>query len=413
MALNGFIKKLLKLSFLKVSWFEFRDRNRELHLGVKPHKNGSRCSHCGQRGKILQILEERTWRDVVVCGIAIFFHYRPKEIRCSTHGRGVEDIPWAASHSRVTYRLELLILSLTQKMAQKAVSDLLKVPSSTLSDIIHRLIKRERQGHNIRGLDIIGVDEISYAKGKRYVTLVYDLAKCQVVWVGKGKGKESIDRFFKEHLSEYQRAKIRLACCDLSRAYVASIKEHCVNASLVLDKFHIVQALNKAVDEVRKDSWREASREDKKAFRGLRWLLSYSQATRSKGQTRRLNLLEKSNKRIFRAWLLKDNFEHFWTYISPGHAENFLDTWVTRTLRSRIQPLKDFALMLRKHKENILSFIKDPITNSKAEGINRLLKMLKNRSSGFKSLDCFIDMIYLNVGDVDICGRFPKQFNTL
>ena len=413
MAPKRFITKLLKLPFLKINWVEFRNRNRELHFGVKPYKNGSQCPHCGHQGQILQILGQRVWRDIVICGIPVFFHYSPKEIRCRTHGRVVEDIPWAASHSRVTYRLELSILSLVQKMTQKATSDLLKIPSSTISDMIHRIIKREREGHKIRDLQVIGVDEISYTKGKKYVTLVYDLIKCKVVWVGKGKAKETIDCFFTTQLSAYQRDKVRLACCDLSKAYVSSIKEHCKNVCLVLDKFHIIQSLNEAVNEVRKESWREASQEDKKTFRGLRWLLSYSQISRTKSQTRKLNLLEKSNNRIFRAWLLKDNFEYFWDYVSLGHAVNFLDARITRVLRSRIQPMKDFALMLRRHKENILSFIKNPITNAKAEGINRLLKMLKNRSSGFKSLGCFIDMIYLNVGDLDILSRFPQRFNTL
>lgn len=413
MAVNTFIKKLLKLSFLKVSWYEFRARNRELHLGVKPYRNGCRCPHCGRRGNIVRLLNERTWRDVVVCGIKVFFHYRSKEIMCRIHGRVVEDVPWAAPHARVTYRLELSILVLGQRMTQKAAARLVKLPTSTFSDVIHRVIRRERHGHKIRGLKTLGVDEISYAKGKKYVTLIYDLDRCSVLWAGKGKGKETIDTFFKTQLSEHQRKQISWACCDLSRAYVSSIKEHCPNVTLVLDKFHIVQALNRAVDEVRKESWRDASKEDKKVFRGIRWLIAFSRDTRTKRQTRKLNLMEKFNRRIYRAWLLKDNFEHFWDYISPGHARKFIETWITRTLRSRLQPLKEFALMLRRNLDNILSFIENPITNAKAEGINRMLKILKNRSSGFKTLDGFIDMIYLNNGDVDIPAQFPKTFCTL
>ena len=412
MAVNSFIKKLLKLSFLKVNWYEFRTRKKELHLGVKPYKNGCRCPHCGRRGSIVRFLNERTWRDVVVCGIEVFFHYRPKEIRCKSHGRVVEEIPWGAPHARVTYRRELSVLVLGQRMTQKAAAGLLKLPTSTFSDIIHRVIQRERHGHKIRGLKTLGVDEISYAKGKKYVTLVYDLDRCCVVWAGKGKGKETIDSFFKNQLSEYQRKQISWACCDLARAYVSSIKEHCPNARLVLDKFHIVQALNRAVDEVRKQAWRDASKEDKKVFRGIRWLIAYSRDTRTKGQTRKLNLMEKFNRQIYRAWLLKDNFEHFWSYISSGHARKFLETWITRTLRSRLQPLKDFALMLRRNLDNVLSFIENPITNAKAEGINRKLKILKNRSSGFKTLDGFIDMIYLTNGDVDIPAQFPNKFCT-
>ena len=413
MTLNKVIRNLLKLSFLKVTWLEFRERNRELHLGVKPYKNGCLCPHCGRRCKILKFLEKRVWRDIVVCGIPVFFHYSPKELLCPTHGRIMEQIPWADYRSRVTYRLELMILTLTQQMTQKAVSGLVKLPRSTLSDLIHRVILRERSGHKIRGLKVIGVDEISYAKGNRFITLVYDMEKGCVVWIGKGKGKETIDSFFTKALSPHQRSQIKVACCDMSRAYISSIKEHCKHVTLVLDKFHIIQCLNKAVDAVRKDIWRETCKEGRKAIKGVRWLISYSSSSRSKGQTRKINLLERSNNKIFRAWLLKDNFEHFWDYISPGHASNFLNAWITRALRSRIESMKEFALMLRRHQENILSFIKAPVTNAKAEGLNRLLKIIKNRSSGFKNLQGFENMIYLCVGDLDIVGSYPRRFCTL
>ena len=127
-------------------------------------------------------------------------------------------------------------------------------------------------------------------------------------------------------------------------AYISSIKEHCKHVTLVLDKFHIIQCLNKAVDAMRKDIWRETCKEGRKAIKGVRWLISYSSSSRSKGQTRTINLLERSNNKIFRSWLLKDNFEHFWDYISPGHASNFLNAWITRALRSRIESMKEYCL---------------------------------------------------------------------
>ena len=241
--INKFITKLLKLSFLKVRWYGFKDRGKELHLGVKPYKNGSCCPICGRKGQTLKLLEKRVWRDIVVCGIPVFFIINRKKIVCQTHGRIMENIPWSASHSRITYRLELNIVIMAKGMTQKAVSKLLKLPTSTLSDIIHRVITREREGHKIRGLKVIGVDEISYVKGKKYITLVYDLERSQVVWVGKGKGKETIDWFFQNKLSKGQRDRISHACCDMSKAYISSIKENCPKAILVLDKFHIIQAL--------------------------------------------------------------------------------------------------------------------------------------------------------------------------
>ena len=218
----------------------------------------------------------------------------------------------------------------------------------------------------------IGIDEVSYCKGHKFATIVYDLDRAVVLWVGKGKGRSTIDRFFNNFLSDYQKGKIKWASCDMSDAFIEAIKFHCKNAKLVLDRFHIVQALNKAVDEVRKEAWREAVGDVKKAIKGLRWLLYRHSSTRTKGDTRKLNKLRGGNRRIHRAWVLKDEFEHFWDYISPTWAESFFKGWITSALKSRIPSMKKFALTLRKYQENILTFIERNLTNAVAEGLNRI-----------------------------------------
>jgi transposase len=339
--------------------------------------------------------------------------YAPKEIHCPTHGRIQEEIPWALAYSRITYRLEWRLCALCQIMTQKAAAEMLKMPSSTLSDLLHRIINRVRDGHKIRGLVTLGVDEISFLKGHKYATLVYDLDRSRVLWVGLGKGRETIDRFFKECLSKGQRARIRWASCDMSRAYTEAIKYHCPNATLVIDRFHVVKALNEAADEVRKDEWRALDAHGRKAIKGLRWLLSMHSRNRSKGQSRFLNSLRNSNRRIHRAWVLKDEFEHFWNYRYRASAEKFLKRWITAALRSRIPSLRRFVGTLRNHFENILAFIDRNLTNAVGEGLNRIVKLVKNRASGYRNLDNFADMIYLTVGDLDICAQIPSKLRTL
>jgi len=169
-----------------------------------------------------------------------------------------------------------------QIMTQKAAAMLLHITTSTLSDMLHRAIESIRGGHRIRGLKSVGVDEISYCKGHKYATIVYDLDKARVVWVGNGKGLAAIDLFFNEMLSDYQKQQIKYASCDMSQAYISSIENHCPNATLILDRFHIVKTLNEAVDEVRKHQWREAGTDEKKALKGLRWLLFKHSSNRSK-----------------------------------------------------------------------------------------------------------------------------------
>jgi len=217
--------------------------------------------------------ELRTWRDVCVCGWVVCLLYAPKEIECPTHGRGQEEIPWADKRARISYRLEYLVLVYAQLMTQKAAGQLLRIPSSTFSDILHRTITRVRDGHRIRDLTALGVDEVSYQKGHKYVTVAYDLNRSRVVWVGKGKARSTIDQFFNEELSDYQKKRIQWACCDMSETFIGAIKDHCPNVKLVLDRFHIAKALGNAMDEVRKEEWRKVTGAERKALKGLRWIL--------------------------------------------------------------------------------------------------------------------------------------------
>jgi transposase len=408
------LSKLLHLKTLKITDFQFKHRDKELHLAVKPYKNGCRCPHCGRRGRIVHRgAESRSWDDGAVLGIRILFHYVPKEIECPTHGRVQEAIPWAAAYARITYRLEYRICALCQIMTQKAAAALLRMATSTLSDLLHRIVTRVRAGHKIRGLTTLGVDEISYCKGRKFATIVYDLERSCVVWVGKGKGRETIDRFFQEALSDGQRQRIQWASCDMSQTYIQAIKHHCPNVTLVIDRFHIVKALNGAVDEVRKQEWRQLDTRARQAIKGLRWLLSLHSRNRHQGQTRFLNRLRNANRRIHRAWVLKDEFEHFWNYRSVAAAKRFLKRWITAALKSRIPSLRDFVGTLRRHFDHIITFIARPLTNAVSEGINRIIKIVKNRASGFRNLDSFADLIFLTVGDLDIPAQIPSELRTL
>jgi len=414
MTINKFIRKLLNLKDLSVTGFKFVFKKRELHLWVKPYKNGCRCPRCNRRGRIVRTMDEpRTWRDLPIGRWSVFFRYHPREIFCPTHHRIQENIPWADSFARITYRFEYVMLVYCQIMNQKAAAGILHVSKSTLSDMLHRAITRIRAGHRIRNLRSMGIDEISYAKGHRYATVVYDLARARIVWVGAGKGRKTIDSFFTQQLSAYQRKQIKWACCDMSQAYMGAIEHHCPNAKLVLDRFHIVKALNEAVDEVRKEQWRQASTDQRKALKGLRWLLFKHSANRSKADDRILKALKNGNRRIHRAWVLKDEFERFWDYKALWAAKRFLKNWTTTAVRSRLEPLRKFVKTIRNNSHRLLPFIESRLTNATAEGLNRIIKMVKNRASGFRTLEAFSDMIFLTVGDVDIPEQIPARFRTI
>jgi len=413
------IGKLLRLEAMRVTGFEFLDDAEDadvmtLGLWVKPYKNGCRCQECHRRCRIIsQGRAEREWIDISTHGRRVVLRYRPKEIECPTHGRGQEWIPWAAPLARLTYRAEWRLTMLCKSMTQKAAAEVMCMPTSTLSDNLHRIIKRMRAGHRVKGVVSLGVDEISYKKGQKYLTLVYDLDKARVLWIGEGKGRATLDRFFNEVLTEEQRKAILWASCDMANAYTEGIKAHCPNVKLVIDRFHVVKLLNEAVDAVRKEEWHRLEGEQKKAVKGLRWLLRRSPLSRTKGDTRALNALARGNRRIYRAWELKDEFEHFWSYSYVGSARAFLKQWMTRALRSRLPSMRKFVGTLRKYQENILTYVERSLTNATAEGINRVAKLAKNRASGYRGAEAFADMIYLLVGDLDISAHIPSTLRSL
>ena len=286
------LRTILRLKSLKITHFRFLQRATELHLAVKPYKNGCRCSACGRRGRIVhQTTELRRWEDVAVMGLRIVLWYAPKEVQCPTHGRVQEEIPWAPVYARVTYRLEWRLCALCQIMTQTAAAEILRLPTSTL--------------------------------------------------------------------------------------------------------------------------WRTLDTQGRQAIKGLRWLLSRHSRHRTKGHTRFLHSLRNSNRRIHRAWVLKDEFEHFWSYRYRASAKKFLRRWMTAALRSRIPTMRTFVGTLRTHLVHSMAFIDRPLTNAVGEGLNRLITILKNRASGYRHLDHFADMIYLTVGDLDIPAQIPSQVRTL
>lgn len=415
MSVLKFIQKLLKIKRFRVAGFSFKNWGKELYLDVKPYKNGRCCPYCNRRGKIIRIAEKaRIWRDVPVCGIQVFLVYHPRKIRCKRHGRVQEVIPWASAYSRVTHRFEYLLLTYCSIMTQKAAAKLLSISTSTLSDLLHRTITKFREGHKIRALTHIGIDEISYCKGRKYATIVYDLKHSKVVWIGKGKGKKTIDRFFEKELSAYQRQQIIGASCDMAQTYIDAIEHWCPNATLVLDRFHVVKALNNAVDEVRKEQWRQASKEERATLKGLRWLLYMHSSKRDKEDVKRLKALYMNgNRRIYRAWVLSDEFEQFWDFDNQVEAKDFLDNWCKTANRSRLEPIKNFVKLVKKHEDRLLPFVDTRLTNAIAEGLNRIIKIAKNRASGFRTLDAFSDIIFLMVGDVNIPEQIPSCFRTI
>jgi transposase len=246
---------------------------------------------------------------------------------------------------------------------------------------------------DLSDLTHIGIDEISREKGQVYLTNVYDLQTCKLIWSGEKRTKATLTSFFASLGSERIK-NLEGICCDMWDPYIQVIRDNAPNATMVFDKFHIVRHLNEAVDQVRRDEIREKGREHKELIKDSRYIWLKNPWNLTDKQAARLSTLEKLNLKINRAYLLKESFRQFWSYKRKGWAKKFLDKWFWWATHSRLQPMRDFAWMLRRKEENILSYFKMPISNGSVEGLNIKAKVISHRAYGFRSAKNYIRNLY-------------------
>jgi transposase len=243
----------------------------------------------------------------------------------------------------------------------------------------------------------IGVDELSRRKGHVYVTNVYDLYEMRLIWTGEGRGREVLENFFEEWGDE-RIEQIMCVCCDMWDPYVNAIKEKAPKAVLVFDKFHIVQHLMQAVDQVRREEVQALKKDNPELLKDTRYIWLKNPWNLTPKQKQRLGYLEKLNLRTNRAYLLKEAFRQFWEYDHVGWARSYLKKWFWWATHSRLEPMRDFAWMLRRHEENILSYFEMRVNNGAVEGMNRKAKVVSQKAYGYRTFDTFRLALYHAIG---------------
>ena len=246
------------------------------------------------------------------------------------------------------------------------------------------------------------MDEIQYAKGHKYLTLVYqiDLGITRLLWVGKERTIESFQGFFTT-IGEELTSKIVFVCSDMWEPYLKVIREKCSEALHILDRFHIVAKMNKALDEVRAEESRRMHREGRlPVLKKSRWLLLKREENLVNEQRFRLRDLLRYNLKTVRAYLLKEAFQQLWDYNSVAWAGKFLDEWCRQTMRSRIDPMKKIARSLRQHRDLILNYFrpKKLIFSGVVEGLNNKAKVSMRKSYGFRTFRVLEMALYHSLG---------------
>lgn len=371
------------------------------------HLRRLRCGLCGlvcKRTKGRRPV--RRWLDLRLRDRPLVLVYAPFRVVCPRCGIRVEQVPWARPWQRITHALSLALSSMARELPWNRVAARFGLDWKCVASAVRRAVAWGREHARWLPLHVIGVDEVSWTARHRYLTLVYDLERRRIVWIGKDRAAETLDAFFR-WLGKRKRRSIRAVCCDMWEPYADTVRKNLSNAVLVFDRFHVVRHVSGAVDEVRRHTWRRLSGIDRSQFKKTRWLWLSNPWNLKPDHKRRLSELCRRNSPIVRAYYLKEDFRHFWDYVSPGCAEKHLTQWTWWASHSRLEAFQKLARMIRKHRDGILAWTSTRVSNGALEGMNSKVALIRHRAHGFRNVDLFIDNIY------HCCANLPLEAGTL
>ena len=394
MLIETFLRKQLKLKAHTVTKVEETERHMIVHID-RLGRRLLRCGVCRQRcRKVHSVRKVREWRDLSMRKLPLKLRYRPRRVECPRCGLRVEDFPWAEPWARVTTALSNAVARLARELSWQGTARQYGLNWKSVATIVKRAVQYGLRHRKRPPVHVIGIDEVSRRKGQVYLTVIYDLERRVLLWVGDERTEEAVRPFFTKEMGPRRCRTLQVVCMDMWAAYANLIRQHAPNAQILFDRFHIVKHLNEAVDAVRRDLWRRLTSKERTTFKGTRWLLLKNPWNLTGNQKERLSTLVQWNTPLVRAWYLKEAFQLFWTYKQPWRAKQHLTKWINSAMRSKLEPFKKFAQMLRSHLGGILPWTKIRVSNGAVEGMNNKIKSISHRSFGFRTAENFIAAIY-------------------
>lgn len=347
------------------------------------------CSGCRTKGPGYDTLGERWFEFVPLWGIPVFFLYSMRRVDCAKCGVTVEAVPWAEGKSHITKAYAWFLAAWAKRLSWLETARAFKTSWETVYRSVEKAVEWGLAHRDLSGITAIGIDEVFWKKGYKFLTVVYQIdSGCRrLLWLGPDRTLKTTLRFFR-WLGEKRSSGLKFICSDMWKPYLRVIAKKAAQAVHVLDRFHIAAKMNKAIDEVRAQ---EAKTMKAKGLAPLlknsRWCLLKRPENRTDQQDLKLADLVRFNLKTVRAYLLKETFQHFWDYRSPGWAVAFLDRWCAQVMRSRIEPMKKVAKTLRTHRLLLLNWFKARglIALGAVEGMNNKLKVITRRAFGFRT----------------------------
>jgi transposase len=380
----------------RIAHREYDLRTLELVVRLEPTRQSAVCSGCGETKR--QFLDYkgkgRRWRHTDAWRVKTVVVAPLRRVKCRWCGIRVEKVPWARPKSRFTHDFEAEILDRARESSIQGVCRQLGVHWTSVMRLLERWVKESTEKQFRRKLRRIGVDEVSYGRGqKKFLTIVWDHDSGRAVWIGKGREQDTLDAFFAK--LGVRRAR-RLVCVtmDMAKGYIAAAKQHAPQSDIVFDRFHIERYLTKAMDEVRKREFRRRGGPHREVVRGKKWLLLRKWRRlhwRRRGDLAALLLM---NQRLFRAYVLKEQFEHAWSYTTEKGMRDFIVRWRRSLNWTRLRPLIEFWELLMRHIDGVVAWARHRLTNAALEGHNSRLRGLSIRARGYRNPDNLMVVLY-------------------
>lgn len=384
-----------------------RFQDDEIEITVRPHRRSRPfCSGCGRRGPGYDTLPTRRFEFVPLWGLAVFLLYARRRVDCPRCGVTAELLPWADGKHHLTTAYAVFLARWARRLSWREVAGIFRTSWESVFRAVAWVVEYGLAHRDLSGITAIGVDEVQFQKGHRYLTVVYqiDSACRRLLWIGPERTAKTLLRFFRM-LGRERTAALQFVCSDMWQPYLKVIAKKARQALHILDRYHIVARLNKALDDVRAAEAKELARQGyEPVLTHSRWcFLKRPENLTEKQRTRLGDLLQYGLKTV-RAYLLKESFQALWEYTSYHWAGVFLDGWVKRALRSRLEPIKKVARSIREHQQLILNWFaaKKEFSAGIVEGLNYRVKLTIRKAYGFRTLEAAEIALY------HALGRLPE-----
>jgi len=374
------------------------------------HREDTRwpCPECAGALGGYDHAEERSWRHLDTCQFQTVLHARVPRIDCPTHGVRQVRVPWAEARSRFTMLLERLIVEvMTQCSTVTGACRLLGITWDEAWHVMERAVARGQARKAAQPIRYVGVDEKAFRKGHQYHTVVCDLERATVEYVGAGRGGESLAPFY-AGLTAVQRAALQAVAMDMWDPYIKATREGLADGAdrIVFDRFHVMRDITTAVDIVRKQEHRALLRETgTSVLTGSKYLWLYTEAHLPPERAPAFATLKALNLKVARAWAIKEALRSLWSYRQVAAARRCFRRWYGWARRSQLEPIRRVAGTLQRHLEGVLRYCRHRITNGVAEGLNSKIMTIKRKACGFRNPQHFTTAIYFHCGGLDLHPR--------